>query len=240
MTKGLWTTAATLLLVPIMSALLGAGMAAQTPGPRLALGGLEKLKAAAAETVDLSLDGTLLSLAARFMSNDDPDTARIKALVGGLKGVYVRSFEFTADNAFGAADVENVRRQFGPGWSRMAGVHSTRDNADVDVYLWLDGDTVGGLGILSLEPRRFTVVNIVGAIDLDQLRRLEGLGLPRLDLERGNDAPGREKARKGKPARDKGLKDKALKAPANADGADANVAVEPPATADVGAAAVVY
>jgi hypothetical protein len=209
-TKGLWTTMLTLFLVPIMSTLLGAGLAAQAPGPRMALSGLDKLKAAAAETVDVSLDGTLLSLAARFMSDDDADTAQVKAMVGGLKGVYVRSFEFGADNAFGAAEIENVRRQFGPGWSRMAGIHSTRDNADVDVYLWLDGDKVGGLGILALEPRRFTVVNIVGAIDLDQLRRLEGLGLPRLDLERGKDKPIKDKAGKDK-RRDKGPKDKAMK-----------------------------
>jgi len=40
------------------------------------------------------------------------------------------------------------------------------------------------------------VVNIVGAIDLDQLRRLEGFGLPRLDLEREKDKPGKDKADK--------------------------------------------
>ena len=187
-TKGLWTTTLTLFLVPVMSTVLGTGLAAQTPGPRMSLSGLEKLKDLAAETVDVSLDTTLLSLAARFMDADDEDAAKVKAMVGGLKGVYVRSFEFGADNAFSPADVDNVRRQLaGPGWSRMAGIRSNKDNTDVDVYLWLDGDKVGGLGILAREPRRLTIVNIVGAIDLDQLRRLEGLGMPRFDLEREKD-----------------------------------------------------
>jgi uncharacterized protein DUF4252 len=204
-TKGLWTTTLTLFLVPVMSTVLGTGLAAQTSGPRMTLSGLERLKDLAAETVDVSLDTTLLSLAARFMDADDEDAAKVKAMVGGLKGVYVRSFEFGADNAFTAADVDSVRRQLtGPGWSRMAGIRSRKDHADVDVYLWLDGDKVGGLGILAQEPRRLTIVNIVGAIDLDQLRRLEGLGLPRFDLER-------EKAFKDKPPRDKALKDKAPK-----------------------------
>ena len=117
-------------------------------------------------------------------------------MLSGLKGVYVRSYEFGADGAFGPADVEMIRRQLAaPGWSRMAGVRSKKDNADVDVYLWLDGAKIGGLGILATEPRRFTVVNIVGAIDLDQLRRLEGLGLPRLDLESEKD---KDKAGKDK------------------------------------------
>ena len=54
---------------------------------------------------------------------------------------------------------------------------------------------IGGLGILATEPRRFTVVNIVGAIDLDQLRRLEGFGLPRLDLEKSKDKAAKDKPR---------------------------------------------
>jgi hypothetical protein len=183
--KGLWTAALTVWLVPVMSAVLSGGLAAQTPGPRMPLVGLEKLAAAASETVDLSLDGTLLGLASRFMDDSDAEEAKAKAMLSGLKGVYVRSYEFGADGAFGPEDVERIRRQLSaPGWSRMVGVRSKKDNADVDVYLWADGSKIGGLGILAIEPRRFTVVNIVGAIDLDQLRRLEGFGLPKLDLEK--------------------------------------------------------
>jgi hypothetical protein len=186
--KGLWTVAFTVWLVPVMSAVLSGGLAAQTPGPRMPFAGLEKLAAAASETVDVSLDSGLLALAARFIDDGDGDDAAVKHMLSGLKGVYVRSYEFGADGAFGPADVEMIRRQLAsPGWSRMAGVRSRKDNADVDVYLWVEGSTIGGLGILATEPRRFTVVNIVGAIDLDQLRRLEGLGLPRLDLERAKD-----------------------------------------------------
>jgi hypothetical protein len=193
--KPMWTVALTAWLVPVMSTVLSGGLAAQTPGPRVPFAGLEKLAAAASETVDVSLDTTLLALAARFMGDDgDEDAAQAKAMLSGLKGVYVRSYEFGADGAFGPADVEAIRRQLSaPGWSRMAGIRSKKDNADVDVYLWLDGATIGGLGILATEPRRFTIVNIVGAIDLDQLRRLEGLGLPRLGLERMEDKV--EKAR---------------------------------------------
>jgi hypothetical protein len=193
--RGLWTVALTVWLVPVMSTVLSGGLAAQTPGPRLPFAGLEKLAAAASETVDVSLDTTLLALAARFMDDKgDPEEASVKAMLNGLKGVYVRSYEFGADGAFGVADIEGVRRHFGaPGWSRMAGVRSQKDRANVDVYLWLDGEKIGGLGILATEPRRFTVVNIVGSIDLDQLRRLEGLGLPRLGLERMADKV--EKAR---------------------------------------------
>jgi hypothetical protein len=202
--KGLWTVALTVWLVPVMSAVLSGGLAAQTPGPRMPLGGLEKLAAAASETVDVSLDAGLLALAARFIDDGEGDDAAVKSMLSGLKGVYVRSYEFGADGAFGPADVEMIRRQLeAPGWSRMAGVRSKKENADVDVYLWADGAKIGGLGILATEPRRFTVVNIVGTIDLDQLRRLEGLGLPKLDLEKSKDkASAKAKDPKEKPKPD--------------------------------------
>jgi len=203
--KGMWTVTLTVWLVPVMSAVLGGGLAAQTPGPRMPLVGLEKLAATASETVDVSLDSGLLALAARFMDADDGDDAAVKSMLSGLKGVYVRSYEFGADGAFGPAEVEMVRRQLSaPGWSRMAGVNSKKENAAVDVYLWLDGAKIGGLGILATEPRRFTVVNIVGSIDLDQLRKLEGFGMPHLDLDTGKPKPpkDKEKAKPGQEPKD--------------------------------------
>jgi len=119
--KGMWTVTLTVWLVPVMSAVLGGGLAAQTPGPRMPLVGLEKLAATASETVDVSLDSGLLALAARFMDADDGDDAAVKSMLSGLKGVYVRSYEFGADGAFGPAEVEMVRRQLSaPGWSRSA------------------------------------------------------------------------------------------------------------------------
>jgi len=207
----MWTVALTMFLVPIMSAVLGSGLAAQSaapqPGPRMMLGGLDKLASLADETVDVSLDGSLLGLAARFMDDSDADEAAAKAMVSGLKGVYVKSYEFKVDGAFGAADVDRVRQQFsGPGWSRMVGVRSKKDNADVDVFLWVDGAKVGGLGILATEPRRFTVVNIIGAIDLDQLRKLEGFGMPKLDLEKekAKDDKAKPKPKSSKPGTPEG------------------------------------
>jgi len=41
-----------------------------------------------------------------------------------------------------------------------------------------------GLALIASEPRQFTIVNIVGAIDLDKLHKLEGqFGVPKLDID---------------------------------------------------------
>ena len=58
---------------------------------------LDKLAARATESVDVTLDESMLQLASKFLSKEDPDEVQVKKLVGKLKGVYVRSFEFDKD-----------------------------------------------------------------------------------------------------------------------------------------------
>jgi len=49
----------------------------------------------------------------------------------------------------------------------------------------MTGDQIGGLAVLSIEPREFTIVNIVGPIDLEKLTKLEGqFGVPDLGIEK--------------------------------------------------------
>jgi len=153
---------------------------------RLEISQLDKLASRAAQTVEVSLDERLLRIAAKFLRSEDPDEARIKELVAGLKGVYVRVFEFENPGEYLAADIEALRSQLQvPGWTKIVGVRSKRDGENVDVYLKYQGDNVSGLAILAAEPKELTVVNIVGPIDLDKLSQLEGqFGIPKLGLEK--------------------------------------------------------
>jgi len=53
----------------------------------------------------------------------------------------------------------------------------------VDIYMMTVNGKALGLALIASEARQFTIVNIVGAIDLDKLRKLEGqFGVPKLDL----------------------------------------------------------
>ncbi|MCL4848459.1 MAG: DUF4252 domain-containing protein [Acidobacteria bacterium] len=151
---------------------------------RLSLPAFDDLARRASESVDITLDLSLLRLAAGFLSDAGEDAA-IKELVGGLQGVYVKSFEFDADGAYNPSDVDRVRAQLAKGpWARLVDVRSARDRSQTEVYVWRDQGVSKGLAVVSTEPRRLTIVNIVGTIDIDKLRRLEGqFGIPKLDLE---------------------------------------------------------
>jgi hypothetical protein len=144
---------------------------------------LEHLAAKAADSVDISLNGSMLQFAAKFLDGNDADEARVKKLIAGIEGIYVRSFEFKKDGEWSQADLEGVRNQLkAPEWSKMIGVKSSGENSTAEVYFRSDNKKVTGVAILATNPREFTVVNLAGAIDLDSLADLSGhFGVPKLD-----------------------------------------------------------
>jgi uncharacterized protein DUF4252 len=147
----------------------------------LKLDSLDKLAARASETVKVTLDGGLLRLAARFLSNDDPEESQIKDLVKGLKGIYVRSYEFSSTGQYQDSDLDAIRKQLqDSSWKPIVEVHGKGDNGDnADIYVKDLGDHFGGVAIVVAEPKELTVVHIDGLIDLDGLAKLSGnFGIP--------------------------------------------------------------
>ena len=135
------------------------------------------------DVVDITLDANLLRLAAKFFTGRDPDERAIGDVVRGLKGIYVRSYTFAKANMYDRTLVDRVKSQLGPTWQPLVTVRSkTKDN--VNIYADMRGEDIVGLVIISAEPREFTVVNIVGPIDLERLASLEGeFGIPRISRE---------------------------------------------------------
>jgi hypothetical protein len=170
------------LLIFLFLAVPAAALQAQSA--RVILDLPPALAAKAAETVEVTLDGAMLRLAAKFLSSDDRDERAMRDMIRNLQGIYVRSYEFDEDGAYDRTIVDKLRAQLGPNWHRIVNVHSRmRDNTEI--YTEVKGDNVTGLVILSTEPRELTIVNIVGPIDLDKLASLEGqFGIPRVSKER--------------------------------------------------------
>jgi hypothetical protein len=152
---------------------------------------LEKLASKASETVDVTMDQNLLQLASKFLSDRDPDEARAKRLIAGLKGIYVKSFQFDHRGEYQDSDVEEIRSQLkAPNWSRVVGVRSRKDGDNADIFIKTESGQVTGLVVLVAEPRELTFVNIIGPINPEDIRDLGGhFGIPRTPWEfrRGKD-----------------------------------------------------
>jgi len=171
---------------PLMVLLLivSSTLVANAQDSRIQTASLDHLAAKASESVDVNVDERLMKMAAKVFSDQDADERKIKKLVEGLKGIYVRSFEFDASGQYTDADLESIRTQLrGPGWTRMVNVTSKKDGK-LEVYLLFHGDMVNGLAVLHSDEKELTIVNIVGPVDLDKLAQLEGqFGVPELGIE---------------------------------------------------------
>src|ERR1043166_1814130 len=120
----------------------------------------------ASEVVDVTLDGSMLRLAAKFLSDGDPDERRARDIVQKLEGIYVRSYEFDKEGEYARAVVERVRAQLGPSWKKIVDVRS-RNRENSEIYIDTRGDQPVGMLIISAAPREPTGVGGVRTIDID-------------------------------------------------------------------------
>ncbi|HEV3471466.1 MAG TPA: DUF4252 domain-containing protein [Pyrinomonadaceae bacterium] len=193
----------------IIAALAAGAAAAQAAAPskgRLRLDNLDRLAPKAAETVNVDIDGGLITFGCKLLSDEDPEEKQVKEMCAGLKGVYVRGFEFEAAGQYAESDVEAVRAQLrGPGWSRLVDVETRGDGMEgAEVYAATEAGRVEGMAILFFDPKQLTVINIVGSVDLDKLRRLEGvLNLPKIRIERKRRPPDKTDPPAAKPNRER-------------------------------------
>jgi hypothetical protein len=174
------------LRLPLIAVLLVmmAALLAQAQDARIQTVSLDHLAAKASQTVDVNIDERLIRLAAKLLSDKDADEKEVKELVTGIKGIYVKSFEFEADGQYTATDIESIRSQLrSPSWSRLFNFTSKKEG-NLEVYVLLNGEQVGGLAVIAVDDRELTIVNIVGPVDINKLAKLEGqFGVPELGIE---------------------------------------------------------
>ena len=141
-----------------------------------------ELEAIADETVDVTLDRGMLRIAAKFLTGEGEE-AEIGKLIEGLEGIYVKHFSFDEDWAYDTKITDRIRNLVPAGFEKLIRVRS-RNEENVDILVRPIGDDIDGLIIIAAEPDEFTVVHLVGRIDIAQLSELDGhFGIPDLDIE---------------------------------------------------------
>lgn len=158
--------------------------------PHLDIPSFNHLRAKANDSVNITIGGPLLRFVSRIAANnvDEGADEDEKAALGILKdvtSVQVRNFSFDEDDAYSMADVDSVRQQLdGPCWNHLVQQHKREPRENTDVYLCLEEGKIRGIAVIASEPREFTIVNVIGNIDIDKLSKLEGqFGIPKLAQE---------------------------------------------------------
>src|ERR1041384_7091321 len=112
----------------VLSLLIALPFVVHAQDPRLQLNGIDHLAAKAHQTVHVTVDERLMKLATKIFDDKDVDEQKVKKVVEGLKGIYVKSFEFDNAGDYSPADLETIRTQLrGPNWTRMVNVTSKKE-----------------------------------------------------------------------------------------------------------------
>lgn len=152
----------------IVLAASGSGQVAKQNG-KIQLGSLQSLESKASENTNIDLDERqLLQVAPLFLENQSE--AKIKEIIAGIKGLFLRKFEFKNDNEYSETDLAAIRKQLqASNWSRMIEKRNRRGDGKTEIFTSKGVKGINGLVILNLEPKRLTVINITGAIDFNKL-----------------------------------------------------------------------
>jgi hypothetical protein len=171
------------LLLAVSAA--SASLAAQDG--QLTIPDFKALERKASDSVNMTLGPWLLHTAGVVLDDDDPDQATIKKLLAGITSIEIRRFRFDQDHAYSETDIDSIRGQLSaPGWTSLMKVRDHTGGESVDISILVDNDRTRGFALVASQPREFTIVNIVGSINLRDLPELEGhLHLPITRIDDG-------------------------------------------------------
>ena len=175
-------------LLKLMLLLFGlTAMTANAQDAHLRFDRLNLLENKAQDVVEVNIDGKLLDLAKRVMVKvNDPNSKKVGQAISGLKGIYVRVYNFEKENEYNITDIDEIRSQLNsPGWEKLANVRSKKNNQKVDVYTMFTGDQMSGVAVVVSDSKSIALINVIGPIDIDLLAEMSGkLNIPKIDIER--------------------------------------------------------
>jgi Domain of unknown function (DUF4252) len=172
-------------IMPLLFVLMA--IAANGQDARLKFEKLNKLEGKAMDVVEVNIDGKLLDLAKRAMVKvNNEDSKKVGQAISGLKGIYVRVYNFEKENEYNIADVDEIRAQLQtPGWEKIANVRSKKNNQKIDIFTMFTGDVMSGVAVVMSEAKSVALVNVIGPIDIDMLVEMSGrLNIPKIDIEK--------------------------------------------------------
>ena len=183
------------ILLPVVATLCLAGVAAAQD---VDLKALDKLAENARSKTVVTLNSALLKLGAAFLSADgDSDADAIKSLIGKLKAIYVRVYEYSSPGLYSDKDLDAFRAMLSsPRWTPVVDIQARKESSQIYFLMSPSSDKLGGVAVLNAEPKKVTVIYIDGDLDPSDIAKLSGnMGIPEIHdldkLKRGDNKSGK-------------------------------------------------
>jgi hypothetical protein len=135
----------------------------------------KELAARASDVTEVTLDKNMLGFASKFMT-DNGDDAHVRKLISGLKGIYVRDYEFDKEGQYSMDDLAKLRAQFETSdWSPVVRERERKSNETTEVLMKMVNGEPQGIFVLDAEPKELAIVLILGPIRMEDLGSLSGM-----------------------------------------------------------------
>ncbi|HKF46698.1 MAG TPA: DUF4252 domain-containing protein [Terracidiphilus sp.] len=153
-----------------------AGMARAQEGLPLPPQVEKDLAAKASDVTEVTLGKNMLDFAAKFLDDKDEDQAATRKLIQGLKGIYVREYDFDKEGDYSMDQLQQLRNYFETSeWTPVVRERERNLKETTDVMMKMVNGEPQGMFILEADPRELTIVLILGPIRMEELSKLGGV-----------------------------------------------------------------
>src|SRR5262249_39666098 len=127
----------------------------------LDLRSLDKFTATAKGVTQINLDESMIKSGTGLLNDKKGDEAAAKKTVAGLKGFYLRVFEFDKRGAYKSDDLKPIRDQIkGPEWTVF--LQSREPEEQTEIWIHKTKGEADAIVLVSAEPQEIVVINVIG------------------------------------------------------------------------------
>lgn len=140
---------------------------------------LDSLAAKASDTSGISLDSSMLKLAANFIAGNKAQDPQFQKILSDLKSIAVKRYAFAQEGQYENGELDPLRTLLrAGGWKEMLS-WTQKKGSRSEIYTKSDGGQIAGITELLTAPKQVVVVSVEGSIDLGKLAELAGhFGIP--------------------------------------------------------------
>jgi len=159
--------------------LLGVLMALATTASaqQLDLSSLDRLADKAESKTEITLDEATLNSTTALLSEKKGTEAVARKAVEGLKGLFLRSYEFEKPGSFKLEDLKPLMDQLkAPNWTPI--LRAKEQDEQTEIWAHRTNGVIDGMVLIAAEEDEVTVINAIGLTRIEDLSKLRDFGMP--------------------------------------------------------------
>ena len=146
-------------------------IASTVSAQQLDLKSLDKFADIAKSKTEINMDESTIKSATSALSQKKGDEAIAKKTIEGIKGFYLRAYEFGQKGAYKLEDLKPLFDQLKePNWKPI--LRNKENDEQIEIWMHMRNGEPDGMVLISAEDDELVVINGVGVTKLEDLKAL--------------------------------------------------------------------